>query len=565
MRKIILLFALVFSISSLFAQSEKEQKETKKTKQQIQNELEQESQEKTEDEFGLVVTLGGVNSSDGTGGYGLFGNPASSHINIDNNEIQSKNSIGASWGTLYLNYWGGRTDIGYGSTGPSNIDMGISGANTGRLNAYNTFYVDGNTDQVGIGTSAPSTSLHIEQTGAGGIYVEGDGTGDARLRISNTGGSHYLFDDDSNANALKIESANEFAINTGGVNERLRIDEQGRVAINRTIGSGVQFWSQSDDHAFAIVGTATKTSGTTYGIWGNANGSGTGTRYGVYGSATGGTTNWAGYFTTDTYVGGVLGIGTTSPESTLHIGTGTDASFTNDGYLMTGSKTGLNIIQDNNEIMARDNGAATSLFLQNDGGNVRIGNANSDSKLSIGNVTPVTEIHMVHDAGFGLHGLTIENTTADRGHWTIYADASVSKRLFFLPDGGSSPDAHIEFSTGNWVPTSDVRMKKNIESISNLMPSIMQLNPTKYHMNEQEDTEEKTFGLIAQEAMEIFPGIVNYIEEADQYGLSYTELIPILVAGMQEQQTEIEALKTQLEAFQNLEERMKAIEAEMKK
>ena len=238
---------------------------------------------------------------------------------------------------------------------------------------------------------------------------------------------------------------------------------------------------------------------------------------------------------------GEVGIGTTNPEAQLHIAAGGDASLTNDGYLMTGSKTGLNIIHDNNEIMARNNGAASDLFLQNDAGNLRVANANAGGKLSVGNVTPATEIHVVHASGFGSHGITIQSTVANAGHWTLYADASAANdRLYFLPDGSSSPDAHVEKGSGNWVPTSDRRLKKNIESISNVMPSIMQLNPTKYHMNEQQDSEEKTFGLIAQEAKDVFPGIVNYIEEVDQYGLSYTELIPIIIAGMQEQQANIQ-------------------------
>ena len=249
---------------------------------------------------------------------------------------------------------------------------------------------------------------------------------------------------------------------------------------------------------------------------------------------------------------GEVGIGTTSPESQLHVATGADASLANDGYLMTGSKTGLNIIQDNNEIMARNAGAASDLFLQNDAGNLRVANANSSGKLSVGNVNPATEIHVVHDAGFGDHGLTIESTIANAGHWTLYADASAANdRLYFLPDGSASPDAHVEKGSGNWVPTSDRRLKKNIEPVSNVMSSIMQLIPTKYHMNEQENSEEKTYGLIAQDAKDVFPGIVNYIEEADQYGLSYTELIPILIAGMQEQQKTIDKLQAEIQSIKD--------------
>jgi hypothetical protein len=68
------------------------------------------------------------------------------------------------------------------------------------------------------------------------------------------------------------------------------------------------------------------------------------------------------------------GIGTTTPLSKLHILNGGDASLTTNGYLMLGPVTGANLIFDNNEIMARSNGAIAPLVLQNDGGTVRIGN-----------------------------------------------------------------------------------------------------------------------------------------------------------------------------------------------
>ena len=70
---------------------------------------------------------------------------------------------------------------------------------------------------------------------------------------------------------------------------------------------------------------------------------------------------------------GNVGIGNL-PETKLHIGSGSDAGLTGNGYLMLGSPSGSNIVFDNNEIIARNNGVASSLVLQNDGGSVRIGN-----------------------------------------------------------------------------------------------------------------------------------------------------------------------------------------------
>jgi len=67
-----------------------------------------------------------------------------------------------------------------------------------------------------------------------------------------------------------------------------------------------------------------------------------------------------------------MGVGTVSPETRLHVPFGTDAGLpgTNNGFLMLGQGTSSNIVLDNNEIMARNNGAASGLYLQNDAGNI---------------------------------------------------------------------------------------------------------------------------------------------------------------------------------------------------
>lgn len=72
-----------------------------------------------------------------------------------------------------------------------------------------------------------------------------------------------------------------------------------------------------------------------------------------------------------------LGNGTEASGTKLHITSGNDVGLADNlsGYLMMGSQGGLNVIADNNEIQARNNGSAAHLYLQNGGGNVFIGDA----------------------------------------------------------------------------------------------------------------------------------------------------------------------------------------------
>ncbi|RYE18375.1 MAG: hypothetical protein EOP51_22105 [Sphingobacteriales bacterium] len=71
---------------------------------------------------------------------------------------------------------------------------------------------------------------------------------------------------------------------------------------------------------------------------------------------------------------GNTGIGTNAPATKLHIAAGTDANLTNNsGFMVLGDVSSTNIVFDNNEIFARNNGAVSTLFLQNSGGAFEVG------------------------------------------------------------------------------------------------------------------------------------------------------------------------------------------------
>jgi hypothetical protein len=155
--------------------------------------------------------------------------------------------------------------------------------------------------------------------------------------------------------------------------------------------------------AYGVGGTF---SGIVYGVSGNAIGS-AGSRIGVYGTASGGvfnfglygavtggagyygiyasnsnTAGYAGYFygrghfteelhaDKNMLVDDYLGIGTTTPASKLHIVGGTDAGPATNGYAQFGLSNTWNLVLDDNEIIARNNGAANDLLFQQDAGNI---------------------------------------------------------------------------------------------------------------------------------------------------------------------------------------------------
>lgn len=66
----------------------------------------------------------------------------------------------------------------------------------------------------------------------------------------------------------------------------------------------------------------------------------------------------------------------------LRIASGSDASLASTAHgLQIGDTAGVNLIVDNNELMARNNGAGSPLYVQNDGGDTFIGSTQSEITL----------------------------------------------------------------------------------------------------------------------------------------------------------------------------------------
>jgi hypothetical protein len=90
---------------------------------------------------------------------------------------------------------------------------------------------------------------------------------------------------------------------------------------------------------------------------------------------------------------GRFGIGIQDPVSKFQIASGSEASLNSHGYMMLGNENSTNLLIDNNEILARSNGAASNLYLQDAGGNVYIGEPSpftSTHRLGVNGHTVIT-------------------------------------------------------------------------------------------------------------------------------------------------------------------------------
>ncbi len=108
---------------------------------------------------------------------------------------------------------------------------------------------------------------------------------------------------------------------------------------------------------------------------------------------------------------------------------------------------------------------------------------------------------------------------------------------------------------------SDERLKENIKNIEFTKGKLKELRPVRYRFKPVEKTDingniitkpasEEQIGLIAQEVRKIYPEIVVE-NKSGTLGIRYTELIPVLIKAFQEQQAEIDNLKSRIEKLES--------------
>ncbi|RKE95036.1 tail fiber domain-containing protein [Ichthyenterobacterium magnum] len=122
---------------------------------------------------------------------------------------------------------------------------------------------------------------------------------------------------------------------------------------------------------------------------------------------------------------------------------------------------------------------------------------------------------------------------------------------------------------GTLTQNSDRRLKTNIKELQYGLQTILNLNPVSYNWKRYPEETQQSLGLIAQEVQPLIEEIVKIGIDKDQtLSLSYTELIPILIKAMQEQQTlintqekQIEGLSAELIKFKEFDQRIKKLEA----
>jgi hypothetical protein len=199
---------------------------------------------------------------------------------------------------------------------------------------------------------------------------------------------------------------------------------------------------------------------------------------------------------------GKIGIGTTTPQATLHIGTGADITPGGGGYLVIGNPSGASLGLDDNEILARDRGAVSTLHLQSDGGDVWIHSKGGGATVMI--------------KGEGRVGIGV----VDPAHP--------------IQVGGG---AHC-FGGREWRNASSISCKKEVEALSldDALATLDDLRPVTFKYI---DDDEVRAGFVAEE-------VPDLVATGDRKSLSAMDFVAVLTRVVQFQQRQIRELSQHL-------------------
>jgi hypothetical protein len=108
----------------------------------------------------------------------------------------------------------------------------------------------------------------------------------------------------------------------------------------------------------------------------------------------------------------------------------------------------------------------------------------------------------------------------------------------------------------SWTSSSDERLKTITGEISDGLTKVSSLRAAEFTWND-DDSNTPQVGLIAQDVQAVLPEVIsqerkyNSNDETEYLGVSYDQVIPLLVAALKEAKTKIETLEAKVNALEN--------------
>jgi len=465
--------------------------------------------------------------------------------------------------------------------GGNDIDFRIEGDTNANL-----FFVDAGNDRIGLGTSSPSQKLEIADgylrigTDKGIKFDTSNSANDSELSIDSSG--VISFKNSGGTSTVSITNAGNVGIGTTSPGVPLHVETTGTIALRlRTTSS-----STSNPSLQILDPTGAKDGMLTYTSDGIAVGSysahplsfivqnseraridtsgrllvGTSSARDNFYNATGEAPQ--AQIEGTTYNGSTLSLtlnqaGTQAPR--LLFGKTRGASVGSNTAVQSGDQVGVLVFEGSDGTNLVD---AARIFCEVDGtpGADDMPGRLVFSTTADGASSP-TERMRIDSAGL----VTFEET-ARLALGAFFGTVTNTKRIDDASNGTGTATLYI----GNAAiqVSSDVRLKENIEDTQlDALDAISQIKVKDFTWNDPSDTSHnnrnargKWTGLIAQELVEVLPFVVNAprkeedgsidYESGDHWTLDQSQLCPVLIKAVQQQQEIIASLEARLSALE---------------
>ncbi len=213
------------------------------------------------------------------------------------------------------------------------------------------------------------------------------------------------------------------------------------------------------------------------------------------------------------------------------------------------------------------------------GGNVGIGTSSPNSTLTVGNSTgsipgeiSINPAYTSNEGGQinirkSLNGSTADwvidqyGTTSSDARLRIFNSISEANGITIMENGnigiGSlTPSVRLQVAgdiiANSIAGSSDLRFKTNITPIENPLQKVLKLRGVNFDWNknafpERSFSESKAIGFIAQEVEKVLPEVVQTEKTAEGYkAVQYDKVVALLVEAIKEQQKQIDGLRLEL-------------------
>jgi hypothetical protein len=217
---------------------------------------------------------------------------------------------------------------------------------------------------------------------------------------------------------------------------------------------------------------------------------------------------------------------------------------------MKSNTTDGNVSGDINFYTRLDSSAMTERMRITSGGNVCMGIATSPTDGATLTVSPVSgsntgQISIIGGPSAGNPKLYLEAPGVNGAGMFYDRSAGLLKVWVGTETNGVSMTS---FAT-SWSSYSDERLKTDLVPIDNALDKIKNIRPFTGRYKTDEEGVSRSF-LIAQDIINVFPEAIHESEDEEKtLSLRYTDMIPLMMKAIQEQQSQIESLKAEIQTL----------------